>query len=46
MLLERKSKAIHYQRDKYKKKNPIPMPPSEQRIATLKSKSIGFYPMR
>jgi len=45
MLLERKSKAIHYQRDKDKKKNPIPMLSSEQRIATPKSKSIGFYPM-
>lgn len=46
MLLERKGKAIHYQRDKDKKKNPIPMLSSEQRIATQKSKSIGFYPMR
>jgi len=46
MLLKQKSKAIHNQRDKDKKKNPIPMPSSEQRIATQKSKSIGFYPMR
>jgi hypothetical protein len=46
MFLERKDKAIHYQRDKDKKENPIPMPSSEQRIATQKSKSIGFYPMR
>jgi len=46
MLLGRNSKAIHYQIDKDNKKNPIPMPSSEQRIATPKSKSIGFYPMR
>jgi hypothetical protein len=38
MLLERKSKAIHYQRDKDKKKNPIPMRLSEQRIVTKRAK--------
>lgn len=38
MLLERKGKAIHNQRDKDKKKNPIPMPSNEQRIATKRAK--------